>query len=317
MVYGLIAGGLVLLVVGGDFLVRGAVAVARRFGVSELLIGITLVGFGTSTAELVTSLQAAFNGSPGIAVGNVVGSNIANILLILGVAAVIAPLATPRQALWRDGNALLLATIALVALAAFGTISRTVGILLMVALAAYTLWTYRRERRSRDAAALMHEAEAADAPSGPTRLWLATTMAAAGLCLTIVGAWLLIEGAIGVAAALEIADTIVGLTVVAVGTSLPELVVSVTASIRRHGDVAFGNVLGSNIFNILGILGLTAVVVPLDVPRQILGFDIWVALAATLILIVFCWTGSRLNRIEGGVLLALYVAYVTVLGIMA
>jgi cation:H+ antiporter len=310
MVYVELVAGFLLLVAGGDSLVRGAVAIARRIGVSPLLIGLTLVGFGTSTPELLTSVQAALVGSPGIAFGNVVGSNTANILFILGVAALISPLRTSRDAFRRDGTVVVMSALACAGVVLFGRLDRPIGVVLVVLLIAYIVYTYRRERVVHDASAVMHEAEASAAEPAPTRLWVAALFAAGGMALTIVGARFLVDGAIELARAAGISETIVGLTIVAVGTSLPELVTSVMAAIRRQSDVAFGNIVGSNIYNILGILGVTAIVRPIPVPPEIAHLDIWVMLAATVLLLVFSVSGWRVTRAEGGVLLAAYIAYV-------
>jgi cation:H+ antiporter len=312
MVFFKLACGLLLLVVGGDGFVRGAVAIAKRLGLSPLLIGLTLVGFGTSTPELLTSVQAALAGSPGIAVGNVVGSNIANILLILGLAALIQPLRTTPAAFRRDGAMVLLAALACVGLALWGEIDRILGMALVAVLVGYVVHTYRQEVRTTDASAEMHAAEAAIVP-GPRRLWLALAIAVLGLLATLVGAQLLVDGAIATARGFAVSETVIGLTIVAVGTSLPELVVSLVAAFRREADVAFGNIVGSNIYNALGILGVTALVRPLAVPAEIAAFDIWVMLAATLALLGFALTGWRVTRMEGGALLAAYALYLVVL----
>ena len=309
--------GLVLLMSGGELLVRGSVALARRFGVSPLLIGLTLVGFGTSTPELITSLQAALVGSPGIAVGNVIGSNIANILLILGLAAAISPLACRPAAFYRDGTVLAGSAIACAAAALGGTLGRAPGAVFLALLAAYVVFTYLRERRAPDASAAMHMGEADLAEPAPKAFWLALTFAVGGIALTIFGARFLVTGAIGLAAAAGISEAVIGLTVVAVGTSLPELVTSVMAVLRRQGDIAVGNIVGSNIYNVLGILGLTALVQPLSVPPQILSLDLWVMLAVTGLLIAFVVTGWRLSRAEGGLLLAGYLSYLGVLAVNA
>lgn len=304
--------GLLLLVLGGDGFVRGAVAIAQRLGMSPLLVGLTLVGFGTSTPELLTSVQAALAGSPGIAVGNVVGSNTANILLILGLAAIVHPLEASPAAFKRDGGVVLLATLACVAVSLWGEIDRLLGAVLVAGLAGYVLYTYRQETRAPDASAAMHTAEAT-AVQPPHRLGVALLLAIAGLLATLAGARLLVGGAISLATALQVPDTVIGLTVVAVGTSLPELVVSLAAAFRRQADVAFGNIVGSNIYNVLGILGITALVQPIAVPAAIAVLDIWVMLAATVVLLAFAVTGWRLDRLEGGLLLAGYAAYMTVL----
>jgi len=313
LVYLEILFGFALLVAGGDALVRGSVVLARRLGVSAFLIGLTLVGFGTSTPELVTSLQAALIDAPGIAVGNVVGSNIANILLILGLAALIAPLSVAREAFLRDGAMLVIASLACLAVVLAGMLARWVGVGMVALLAAYIVFSYLRDRRSHDAAAAMHEAEAAAAGRGPRHVWLAALLAAAGLGLTILGAHLLVGGAVALATAAGVSETLVGLTIVAVGTSLPELVTSVVAAARRQADVALGNIVGSNIFNILGILGITAAVRPIPVPVEIAALDVWVMLAATGALAAFAWSGWRISRLEGGCLLAGYLAYVAYL----
>jgi len=303
--------GFVLLVVGGESLVRGAVATATRLGLSPLFIGIVLVGFGTSTPELVTSVQAALAGSPGIAVGNIVGSNIANILLILGVGALLLPMACHPGAFYRDGTVLVLSAAALGAVVLVGALDRWTGLAFVAALLAYVVFTYVRESDSPDEAAQMHEAEAAlQLTEQPMPLWLALLIALAGIALTIVGARLLVSGAIELATAMGVSETLIGLTVVAVGTSLPELVTAVIAALKKEADVAFGNIVGSNIYNTLGILGITATVQPLDVPREIADFDIWVMLAATVLLLFFAISGWRVSRREGAVLLALYAAYV-------
>ena len=301
MIYLQLAAGLALLIVGGDLLVRGAVDIARHLGVSPLLIGLTLVGFGTSTPELVASIQAALAGSPGIAVGNVVGSNICNILLIIGLAALLQPLATPKAAFLRDGGVMLLAAIICTGLVLGGHLGRPAGAVLLAMLVAYVYYSYRSERQapgapqSREAAGLS---------------WFVALLAfVGGLALTIYGARLLVFAAIDLARATGISDTIVGLTVVAIGTSLPELVTSVMAGIRRQPAVAFGNILGSSIYNVLGILGVTALVQPLDIPAEIAALDIWVMLGATVMLLLFAVSKWFVSRWEGAVFLAAYAVY--------
>lgn len=312
MLYLEILAGLALLLVGGDALVRGAVALAGVLGVSPFLIGITIVGFGTSAPELVTSLEAALIGSPGIAVGNVVGSNIANVLLILGLTALLAPVAVSRQAFLRDGAMLLLASLACLAVVLLGSLERLAGLLFIAVLLLYLLQAYHRDRRAQRAAGCPQGAVAHPAPAR-RRLWLAAGLTLAGLALTLVGAKLLVGGAVALASAAGVSQTLIGLTLVAVGTSLPELSTSVVAALRRQGDVALGNVVGSNIFNVLAILGITAVVRPVPVPAEIVELDVWVMLTATLALAVFAVSGWRLCRAEGAVLLAGYCAYLGVL----
>tara|TARA_R110000824_G_scaffold21793_3_gene80902 strand:+ start:1349 stop:2296 length:948 start_codon:yes stop_codon:yes gene_type:complete len=306
----LIIVGLVLLAVGGDVLVRGAVGISTRLGVSPLLAGLTIVGFGTSTPELVTSLFAAFDGAPGIAVGNIVGSNIANILLILGVSALILPLAIDPTAFRRDGLALVAATFACLAAVLLGVLSRPIGFALLALLIGYIVWAYLSERRRPDAEAAMHEHVTADVTSPGMSLIAALGLAVAGIIGTIIGARLLVDGAIEIARDFGVAETVIGLTVVAVGTSLPELVACVIAALRRHPDVVLGNIIGSNIYNVLGILGVTAIVHPIAIPPEIAAFDIWVLLGTTALLGLFLRTGWTLKRWEGGVFLMLYTGYV-------
>ncbi len=306
-----IALGLVLLVAGGDVLVRGSVGLAKRFGISELLIGLVLVGFGTSTPELMTSVLAALNGSAGLAVGNVAGSNIANILLILGLTAVISPLLVDPKALLRDGPANALTALAFTGLALSGLIGREAGLVLILALAVYLVVTYRMEKGTHTPSAELHrgEVQLVAPKTGQLNLLLNLAMAFGGLVMILGGAHFLVSGATSLAQAAGISDAVIGVTIVAVGTSLPELVTSVIAALKRQTDIALGNILGSNLFNILGILGITAVITPLQVPQEIMSFDIWVLLGATVILLVFAMTGGRICRREGAIMLLAYAGY--------
>lgn len=304
--------GLGLLVAGGEALVRGAAALAARWGVSPLLIGLTVVGFGTSTPELVTSLQAAFAGAPGIAVGNVIGSNVANVLLILGAAAVLMPFAVERRAFLRDGPALAAATLACMGVVLWGELTRPAGLILVAGLVVYLIYAYRSERGPVRVPASTGAAPIAAASDGPAPRSLATAMvwAVGGIALTVLGARLLVGAATELAMLWGVSEAVIGLTVVAVGTSLPELVTSVMAALRREGAIAFGNVIGSNLYNILGILGITALVRPIPVPAQIATVDVWVMLAATAALAAVAVTGWRVRRAEGAALLAAYAAYI-------
>jgi cation:H+ antiporter len=304
-----IALGLVLLVAGGELLVRGAVASAKALGVSPLLIGLTLVGFGTSTPELVTSVTAALNGSPGIAVGNVVGSNIANILFILGLSAVIFPMAVNPKGFKRDALMVSAAALACMGVVLYGRMGMVLGIIFIASLFAYIVFVYLQEKNAPDEAAVVAEHRAEDARAGPGTIALSVAMAVVGIAITIFGARYLVDGAIALAKGLGVSDTIIGLTIVAVGTSMPELVTSVMAAIRKHADVAYGNIVGSNIFNVLFILGATSVIQPIEMPRQIAQFDIWVMLIATALLVYFARTGAKLQRWEGWVFIACYVGY--------
>lgn len=313
-------GGLVLLVLGGELLVRGAVQIAARLGISPLLVGLTVVAFGTSTPELVTSVQASLAGSPGIALGNIVGSNIANVLLILGVSALICPIAVNSRALARDGGLGFLAALALLAVGLFWTLDRAMGVLLLLALVGYIVFAYQQERvtEGADHGAAYDKAEAFAAAHPPAfslsralgGLPGSILLLVAGLGLIVTGGSVLVDAAVTLARAWSVSEEVIGLTIIAVGTSLPELVTSVVAAARRQADVALGNVLGSNIYNILGIAGATALIAPTDVPASIATFDTPIMVAASLLVLVVARTGWRVGRREGGVLLACYVAYV-------
>ena len=310
MLYLELVAGLVLLLAGGELLVRGASATAVRMGVSPLIVGITLVGFGTSTPELVASLEAAFLGAPGIAIGNVVGSNTANILLILGLCALIAPIACDRATMRRDGGMMLLAAVACVVAALTGHIGRVQGTLFVLVLAGYIAWCLRQELRGGGDRA--EAAEAAVQP-WPRHTGLALLMAVAGIGLTILGAHWLVDGSIVLAGRLGVSDAVIGLTVVAVGTSLPELAAGLMAALKRQSGIVLGNVVGSNIYNVLGILGVTALVHPLDVPALIVDRDVWVMLAVTVAMLVLGLHFRRIGRLAGALFLCAYGAYTALL----
>lgn len=296
--------GLALLFLGGDFLVRGAVVLAARLRISPLLIGLTVVGFGTSMPELLVSLNAALAGLPDIAIGNVVGSNTANILLILGLALVVAPLSSRLPGLRRDLLAML-ASAALLALIAPGGVLRPWhGLLFLALLAAYLTYSAIRGR-----------SQGATLPDTGTALtlWQMLGFIAAGLAALVFGADFLVQGATSLAVRIGVPDAVIGLTIVAVGTSLPELATSVVAALKRQPEIAVGNVVGSNIFNILGILGVTAVLAPIPVAPQMARFDIPVMLAVTLVIAALLAVAPRVPRLVGLALLAAYGWYCTVL----
>lgn len=306
----MLTSGLALLVLGGEILVRGAISTAAALGVSPLMIGLTLVGFGTSTPELVTSVQAALVGAPGVAVGNVVGSNICNVLLILGLAALVRPVVANPAAFRRDGPVLIAVTLLCLGVLLWGEIGRPTGAAFVALLGAYIGLTWAAERRATaDAAAAMHTLGVAAPIRDRRGLRRGLPMVAAGLGLVVIGAGWLVDAAIAIAAGLGVSDTLIGLTIVAAGTSLPELTASAIAAWRGQGDIALGNVVGSNLYNILGILGVTALVQPVAVPTEIMAFDGWAMLAATLVLVAVTITGWRINRAEGAAMLAAYAAY--------
>ncbi len=304
---------------GGELLVRGSVSLARRLGVSPLVIGLTLVGFGTSTPELVTSVQASLSGSPGIAVGNIVGSNIANLLLILGLSASIAPIKVASGALRRDGLVMFAVAVLFAVIAWLAPLGRGVGVVFVVALAVYVISAWRQEKAGAaaghtaayDKAEAAEEVDAALRPEAPSKgaLVPAVGLTVLGLLLVVLGGRWLVVGAVALATALEVSETVIGLTIVAVGTSAPELVTSIVAAVRRQADVALGNVLGSNIYNILGIGGVTALLAPTTVPASIVRFDNLVMVGVSALAMGLARTGYRIGRREGVTLLCGYIAY--------
>lgn len=298
----LLAAGLVLLTLGADYLVRGAISFANRLGMPPLLIGLTVVGFGTSMPELLVSMQAALDGAPAIAVGNVVGSNIANILLILGLAAAISPIPAMIPSLKRDMVMMLFAAVVMLGLGYLGLIGFLTGMAMFALLAAYLAWVTYTDRRRMSA----EEAELVVKLAG----WKEALFIAGGLAGLFIGANLLIDAATSIALQFGISEAVIGLTIVAVGTSLPELATSVVAAFRRQAEIALGNVVGSNIFNILGILGLTAMVVPVPVEPSMASFDIPFMLGVSLALVALILLTGRIGRIAGVAMLAIYTGYV-------
>jgi cation:H+ antiporter len=304
--------GVILLPVGSNLLVSGAVALSERLGVSPLVVALTVVAFGTSLPELVVCVQAALAGSPGIAVGNVVGSNIANILLILGAAAILKPIVCDPKAVLRDSLIMLAVTLLFVILALAGIIPRWQGGMMLGLLVAYVLMAYWRESSGKDPAE-GHLAEVEEFEGLKNRPWSVIVGAIVlGLVGVVAGANLLVSGAVDIARVLGVSEEVIGLTMVALGTSLPELAVAVAAAYKGHSDVALGNVIGSNIFNILAILGTTALVVPVEIPAQILRFDLWAMTAITVLLLPVMLSGRRIGRIEAGLFLAAYGGYTAI-----
>lgn len=304
--------GFVILIVGGELLVRGAVRVAERAGMSELLIGLTIVGFGTSAPELVASVEAALAGSPGIAWGNIVGSNLANSLLILGIASLILPVVVPRGPLWRDGGLALVATIILWLVASTTGITVAIGIAFLVVLVAYLVYAYRAEQTQPAGASALHEKaeslEIADTHLHDVQpLWRSILILTIGLVMIVMGGRWLVEGAVDLARLVGMSEAVIGLTVIAIGTSLPELVTSVIAAYKGASAVALGNVLGSNIFNLLFIGGVTAIIAPGTIPGEITNFALPFLIAASILLFIFAATGRRISRLEGGILLVIYL----------
>lgn len=312
--------GFVLLIVGGELLVRGAVRLAERAGLSQLLIGLTIVGFGTSSPELVASVGAALQGYPDIAWGNVVGSNLANSLLILGIASLIYPMAVARGPLWRDGGLAAVTTFLLYLVASSGigdgTVGPAMGGAFLALLFSYMVYAYVQEKNSGPFnTAASDKAQALEGTDPGLHInepvWRSVLVLLGGIATIIVGGQLLVTNAVLIATMIGISEAIIGLTVIAIGTSLPELVTAIIAARKGASAVALGNVLGSNIFNLLLIGGLTAVVAPARFPQELLIISLPLLVFVSVLLMIFAATSRRISRVEGALLLAIY------LGLMA
>jgi cation:H+ antiporter len=312
--------GLVVLVAGAEALVRGASRLATALGVRPLVVGLTVVAFGTSAPELAVGVGSAISGQPDLALGNVVGSNIANILLVLGLAAVVVPVATATRVVRREVPIMIAASLLLWLIAVSGRIERIEGLLLLAGIVAYIVFLARTSRRATVAVRAEFDAEfAAGVDQRPRGIAASLGLAAAGLVGLIVGASWIVDGAVALATTLGIPEVIVGLTVVAVGTSLPEIATSVAAGLRGHRDIAVGNVVGSCIFNILLVLGVTAVVSPEPIPisPSLLAVDLPLMVAAALACLPILYTGRLVSRREGVLLVAFYVAYLAYMVLLA
>ena len=310
--------GLVALVIGASALVRGASKLALSFGISPLVVGLTIVAFGTSAPEMAVSAGAVLNGQTDIAVGNVVGSNIFNVLFILGVSALITPLVVDVQLIRQEVPIMVGASLLLLALGLDGRISLMDGALLLGLMAAYTVFLVVQSRRQTQAAADEYAAEVKPAEPGSwdSRMPAQIALIVAGLALLVVGSDWLVTAAVSFAKAMGVSDVVIGLTIVAAGTSMPEVATSITAALKGERDIAVGNVVGSNTFNILGCLGLSGVLsgsAGLGMAPSVMAFDIWVMLAVALACLPVFLSGREIARWEGGVFVAYYVAYVAYL----
>jgi cation:H+ antiporter len=297
--------GLIALFIGAESLIRGSSALALKIGLTPLVVGLTVVAFGTSTPELVVSLKAALIGNSSITLGNVIGSNIANIALILGTAALIRPLDVHANVVRKEIPIMIAFTILLILLLLDGEVGFIDGIIFFISIVAYTIVNITLARKEKNAEV---ENEFKDGLKTKLSIPVSVVMIIVGLGLLILGANLFVNGAIAVAKSIGVSDAIIGLTVVAIGTSLPELVTSVVASYKNESDIAVGNVVGSNIFNILGILGITAIIIAINA-EGINFIDYGVMLFATLILFPLSKTGFRISRLEGAFLVIGYLVY--------
>lgn len=308
-------GGLVFLLGGAEIMVRGAVALAQRWGISTLVIGMTVVAMGTSLPEFLISLNAALNGVSSLAVGNILGSNIANILLILGAAGLVAPIDCRSRALRREGLVLIGGSVLFAAMLFDLRITRPDGAVLVAFFVLFLAHSYWRETHGDVEGAQHHIAEAEQHKPVTQAVWLSVILLICGMAGLIVGAEFLVEGGVFIARLLGVSEAVIGLTMIAFGTSVPELAASIVAAYRGHTDVALGNVVGSNLFNILGIAGVVSLVTPLDVPARVPAFDIWIMLAATLALTLFMLTPLKnIGRIGAVIFLLVYAAYILALG---
>ena len=294
-----ILGGFIILTLGAEALVRGASSIALRLGITPLIIGLTIVAFGTSAPELAVSVKSALAGNSGIALGNVIGSNIANIGLILAITALIRPIQVQSQVVKRDIPLMILASMLFWGLLLDGELSLIDGVVLLSLLIGYLAFSYISSKNSNQE----EEIEA-----GPNNPLLSALFIVVGISMLVGGGILFVNGAVDLAKTFGVSEVIIGLTIVAIGTSMPELVTSVIAALKGQSDIAIGNIVGSNLFNILGILGITAIVQPVSS----LGFqpiDFIVMLAFAVIILPFAWTGLRIGRREGTVLLLGYLGY--------
>jgi cation:H+ antiporter len=303
--------GLIILLLAGDVLVKGAVNLSLRLGIPALIVSLTVVAFGTSAPELLISIKSVLDGVPGLALGNVVGSNTANVLLILGVPALLFGLAagsdTRRSYLFMIGGSLLFTVLAFT-----GPFTWISGLVLLAVLGAILFDAARSaqaHRKAANGAPVPEEEDALEEADPDMPWWKISLYLALGLVGLPLGADLLVDSSVAIAQAYGVSDTVIGLTLVAIGTSLPELATTVMAALRRHADVALGNVIGSNMFNLLAIIGIAALVGPIPVDPAILRFDIWVMLAASLALAPFVFLSWPMGRLVGVIFTALYVAY--------
>lgn len=301
--------GLVILLLAGDALVKGAVNMSLRIGIPALIVSLTVVAFGTSAPELLISITAALEDKPGITLGNVIGSNTANVLLVLGVPALIATMHSAHCNTKMSYLQMVFGSLLFIGLCFFGTFTFVSGVVLLAALTVTLTWAFFQAKAHR----AMGEDDDLEEPEGADpemRWWKIITYLVLGLIGLPLGADLLLDSAVTIARMFGITETVIGLTLVAIGTSLPELATTVMAAIRRQADVALGNVIGSNMFNLLAVIGVTAVVSPIPVDPDLLEFDVWVMLGATLLLVPFVFLRANITRIWGVVLTGLYVTYI-------
>ncbi len=302
--------GAALLLLGGETLVRGAAQVAVRYGLSRLMVGMVIAGFGTSMPEMVVSVRAVLGGTPGLAAGNVVGSNISNILLILAIAALIRPIDLPGRRLDPEGIILLAVSAGVMALGLQDTIPRWQGAAMVLLMIAIIAMKFREDRTAEDRREATEDLVETVAPLSFNSL-KPFVYILIGVVALPVGGDIFVRGAVHIAQALGVSDALIGLTIVAVGTSLPELATTAIAALRGETTIGYGNIVGSNLFNTLGIFGVATMVGPMQVPETVVYADGGFMVAATAVMLIFMSTGARLNRIEAAIMLGAYIVYVS------
>ncbi len=303
-----VIGGFIILLISGDALVRGAVGLSLKLGIPALIVSLTVVAFGTSAPELLISIKAAVNDAAGLALGNIVGSNIANVLLVLGLPALLFGISTQDTSCKQNYLYMTLASIVFIIMGLLGPFSLLNGVLMLVMLAVILLQAYNYAKHSR--ATLLTVSE--EIPQTGSMWWKIIIMLVIGVIGLPFGANFLVEGAVNIAQRAGIEDSVIGLTMIAIGTSLPELATTVMAAYRKEADVAIGNVIGSNIFNLLGVIGVTSLITTLPVSPAFITFDFWVMLTASLVLFPFIWLKVDLGKIWGALFLTAYTAYIWV-----
>ncbi len=315
LVWVMAALGLVILLLAGDALVRGAVNMSLRLGIPALIVSLTIVAFGTSAPELLIAISALDDNAPGIALGNVIGSNTANVLMVLGVPALMATLATSGCDTKKNFIFMMIATVGFIALASLGVFTWVSGVILLAMLAVVlgdAFLMARKHRRENGASSEEDELEDLEGADPDMPWWRIIVFFVLGLVGLPLGADMLVDSAVEIARMFHVKETVIGLTLVAIGTSLPELATTVMAAIRRQADVALGNVIGSNMFNLLAIIGIASFISPIPVDPSVMRFDIWVMLGASLLLVPFVWLKQDINRVWGIILTALYAAYMAI-----
>jgi cation:H+ antiporter len=298
--------GFLLLIFSGDFLVKGAVSIALKLRLSTLVIGMTIVSFGTSAPELLVSIKAALGGHPDISIGSVVGSNISNIALILGITALVFPITVSKATLRIDWPMMMLSTLLFVVVVMDGELSAWEGILFIVFLISFIVWLIRNSRKGSAVPAAVDEVneEEKNLP-----LWKGIGLVGLGAVGLVLGADLMLKGAVEIARYYDVSERIIGLTIVAFGTSLPELITSCVAAFRKEADISIGNLIGSNIFNILAILGITSIIHPISVSSSIINSDNYILLGITFLVFPLMYFGKKLTRAKGLLLFFVYAAY--------